>query len=343
MFQAFSTYKKYFEIALKDMAYNYFLNGDKKIISVIRIYFRLSNNDCLIVTNIFNLVQLKIIQHKEFLIYDEIEKHILLSNIESNNLFFLNLLYFLLMAFGLYSHAVHFRACYIVTSDAWPPMRRSFIDDNNILDKNVAIVCPGDNFLDSGAEINNFDYVIRVGDQRPIISKSTAKLGNKWNAVVLNYEAALKIKNGMGGDLLDLPKIFFKESISNLNLDFIEQKEFMVKLKFSVIGHPNLLQIIFNHVMACSPKSVKIFNANMFISDNKYISGYSSSSESKKIEDLTTCKMLSSHDPFSNFEYLKNMSSIYSSVVTCDYVLNDILDLNLHQYAQRLTRRYSFC
>lgn len=334
MFRSFNKYcsqkKLVFFERVKNLSYSCFLNGRFSIVFIVSFVFFLPRNNRVALKAFFYQVQAKLKGvgggKEEF-------------NLDGANINFIKLVYFLYISFGFFCEALIVRKKHLETSHSLKKApKRLFIEDALITGRGVAVVCPGDNGGVFGKEIDGFDTVFRIGNQSSLVKLHSEKIGRRCDAVAINKEHLGNLVNN--GLLEEGVRYYIKPSAQSLAR--FENKQVFSKLHLPIAGHPNLLQLAINHLLQCSPSSIKIFNANLFLSDKKYFDGYDKSRLDNFKQDLMTCRMLASHDPFSNFIYLSEISRLYSKVISLDPVLEGLLNLSLEGYAKKLSERYCF-
>ncbi len=208
--------------------------------------------------------------------------------------------------------------------------------------KSIAVVGPINNKLPSGDEIDSFDIVFRFNfdysarlDPNFFGSRTDISLYADQTLMLMRKNkglhklAALKAILYRGTKIRDSKTEMFEgiDDYKELHGRMIKvapmwEKELNPLFK----GFPNAIQIAIYELLRYQPSKIKIFNANLYIS-NAYDSSY-------RVKTALTPHLLVWHDLVSNYMFLKNLRQ--SGLLFADKVLDEILCLNEVEYIERL-------
>jgi hypothetical protein len=206
--------------------------------------------------------------------------------------------------------------------------------------KTVAIVGPVDVGLDSGAEIDSFDVVVRF-NYRHGLGYAASKFGAKTN--MSYYLQAV---------LPEVPPLELAEAMQQLEFAVIDEVSLRSRSWFTalnvrvrqrlalvgyldnplLIGYAGAVQRVLFDILRFQPQRVKVFAADLF-TGMSYRSEYLVHSSLGK-NGGNIFPGLSLHDPVSNFLLMQRF--VQSSRVEVDAVLAQVLALNEDEYIERL-------
>lgn len=214
-----------------------------------------------------------------------------------------------------------------------------FNDDYNkfLRGKSVAIVGPVDVGLENGQEIDAYDVVVRF-NFKGIENYDSTKFGSKTNisyyiksdlkvALESNAEAVNELTYvvypEMAQDVVD--KYSDKIAPNCISRLHVHKKQFCPFLH----GAPNAIQKALLDLLRYECGPIKVFNANIFVDNNKLVSSYRESSKHPKFMNMTY------HDPVSNFVFMKKLFA--SNVYEADNILESVLTLSSASYVDRIS------
>jgi hypothetical protein len=200
---------------------------------------------------------------------------------------------------------------------------KSYIE--RIKQKNIALLVPGIlNFNnDLINELKSFDEIIPLNYQ----FKNYGNVQLPFRISYYAYEIGLRLLNEdtyKNDDNLDYYCLLFLDSGINGHREIIFDK------RPWFIGNPNLVQYTLFDLLVFSPKSIKIYGMNLYLSANPYYLKYSSSK--------VTPKALMIHDLVYNFLFIKNLH--HKSMILLDDEANMIVTAGVLNYVKKMTELY---
>lgn len=218
--------------------------------------------------------------------------------------------------------------------------------------KNIAIVGPIDVGLNNGDEIDSNDIIIRftfngieIYDQNKFGSRTEISY---YTFNYIPFAINQKLFNSM--NKLECA-ILHQESFNTCH--WVKSLRTNVRKRYNVYdsdtnpflcGFANSVQRTLMDILRFNPKKIKVYNANLFLSQN-YVGKYASKKGfagvlTKKESNLAKINGgLSFHEPSSNFIFLQRLYQ--NGYIQVDSVLDDILSMNVDQYMHKLDQRYS--
>nr|WP_156886307.1 hypothetical protein [Pseudomonas alcaliphila] len=202
--------------------------------------------------------------------------------------------------------------------------------------KRVAIVGPVDVGLANGAEIDNFDLVIRpthrAGNALPHL-----QFGSRTDVA---YYLEDDLSCGSPDDFLtvmrDLSFVVLAQSCLQ-RFDWLKELGERLRLRFEIgirrnpflVGYPTAIPRILIDVLRFSPAEVKVFNCDLYLS-TRYAGKYMQDSSFSFYPAFTL------HDPMSNFIFMQRawLGGWFQS----DSVLDGILSLSTQNYQAAFSR-----
>lgn len=207
-----------------------------------------------------------------------------------------------------------------------------------IKNKSVAVVAPVDTGLMNGKEIDSYDVVIRMNSLRSNRFNKD-NFGKKQNVVYYipkainnQFDDVFEIKDSF--DFICYQGFEGHKNRDRLFHDAKFRQSYILHFKrannifFS--GNPNAAQRIILDIIGFKPKSIKLFNMNLWI-ENIPNDAYFYKQSFSPVN-------LICHDVFSNFAFTKRMYEL--NYIEVDKVLEDVLSLSLDEYASILNDRY---
>ncbi len=208
-----------------------------------------------------------------------------------------------------------------------------------ICDRNVAIVGPLANGMQSGEEIDSHDVVVRP-------NFLTGEL-NREQASALGTRTDISYFNGVASRMLSRE---IREAVQSKNLRMIvlrpfnyrQDRPYIVRrgdLRYNPSESNAFLrarsfgiQRIVHDILRYKPRSVRIFNIDFFVSSLSYKEAYQAS---KLLTDLDPYYLGSGHDYRSDFNFTKNLRA--RSLITGDSIVDDILGRRTEEYLELLS------
>src|SRR5690606_9824942 len=203
--------------------------------------------------------------------------------------------------------------------------------------KRIAIVGPVDVGLDNGAEIDEFDLIVRFNYRHSVVLDSKA-FGTRADISFYIYQ---DLKGGERDYVEAMNGLSFVavDDISLAECDWLSRVVSPIRTRLAtwrfdtcpfLFGSPNAVQRAIMDVVRFSPAEIKVFNSNLFLNLN-YSGGYRRPVKSPFPE-------FSRHDPVSNFIFTQKVYR--SGLIGVDAVLEEILKLTPDQYFSRLISAY---
>ena len=207
-----------------------------------------------------------------------------------------------------------------------------------IFDRNVAIVGPLANGLRSGAEIDSYDVVVRPNFLTAEPSyEQASEFGTRTDISYFNGVASRmlsrEIREAVQRSSLrmivlrpfnyrqDRPYIVRR---GDLRYNPSESNAFLRARSFGI-------QRIAHDILRYKPRSVKIFNIDLFVSSLSYKKGYQAS---RLLTDLDPYYLGSGHDYRSDFEFTKRLRT--HSLIEGDKFVIEILNRTTQEYLELL-------
>jgi len=215
-----------------------------------------------------------------------------------------------------------------------------------IENKTIAIVGPAPNNEFSGEEIDSYDIVIRnnyigsekLGDYIEFGKRTDISYYNNFNCFNINKEKNFSFFN-------DLKACAFKSFNYPFQLDFLERKfaHKMIRPRLFFNGYSLLGANIIYDILHYSPSKIKVFNTNLYLTENLYNEKLLNNSEAllgSKIENLSSeiFKTFPYHDLISHYNFLNNIFT--SPNITCDRTLKNILEMDLDKFLKKVKEIY---
>lgn len=204
-----------------------------------------------------------------------------------------------------------------------------------IRNKSVAIVGPVDVCLDNGGEIDSFDVVIRF-NYKGLNGCDSNKFGTKTN-ISYYITADMKLIECNAALIEQVNNLDYTLHCGGSHIIYKNNRFFTAKharrlpvqkMKFNPLymGSANAIQKVILDVLRYSPLKIKVFNANLWVSNN-VVENY----RSKKAFKVS--KMMY-HDSVSNFIFTKKL--FVRGLIEADNVLKDVLNLTPEEYVEKL-------
>jgi len=205
-----------------------------------------------------------------------------------------------------------------------------------IKNKKIALIAPG--ILKFGndlvSELKTFDEIIALNYEI-----------NHY----INVPISIKISyyNSFNTELIQKEK----DSIKNNGLDYLCLKtNYTNNPSFRgiqrdshkwTIGKPNMVQVALFDILYYTPKTVKVFGANFFLSTITHNTNYISNRMKMNLASIanTTTKSLSRHNALSNFLYIENL--YIKGKIELDLEARSIISNGLKCYANEMTKLYN--
>lgn len=235
---------------------------------------------------------------------------------------------------GLYSGSV--------TPRRNQPWINSVVDEafgDYIKGKRVAIVGPVDVGLLNGAEIDEFDVVIRF-NHRQSLMLDAEKFGTRTDVSYYIYKNLARECDVDYFDTMNKLGFVVVDEVSISTYSWLSELKTPVRTRLAVwrfdscpflFGSPNAIQRVLMDVLRFFPQMVKVFNVNFFLNLN-FSGGYRPS-------QMNLFPDFSMHDPFSNFIFTKKV--VEHGLVQVDDELGKILRLSPDQYFSELMKAHS--
>ena len=214
---------------------------------------------------------------------------------------------------------------------------------NYINGKSIAIIGPTGVDEFNGSEIDSFDIVVRlsyVGREKYDLDVN--KYGSRTNISYFSAhlrfftEEFQKLSEEIDFICVTLPK--FGPEV--LELSNVRETK---KLDACYLGKENLIQAALLDLLVCNPSRIKIFCANLFLTDKPYNPSYpsvkmlntvSQGGEHRGLNSLT----FFNHDPINNFLLVKILFE--NGVIEVDEELRRVVSLTEKEYMTSLQKIY---
>ena len=214
-----------------------------------------------------------------------------------------------------------------------------------VRDKRIAIIGPSSSGTDNSEEIKrDFDIIIRI------TYRGIENLPEAEHELVPQISYYNKRVCGL----------LFTDS--NVNCDFLKDLDFVVlkqhnrqiyhkvsqftnvrfaiscRPKFFFLGHTNMVPAILEDLSSYRPFCVKIFNANLFLSDNLYSKKYITLNHSLFDGNrIRLWRSFSIHNIISQYDYVRQL--YLRELIEADTRLSEILNLGTAEYMNQLEKQ----
>ncbi|WP_110641198.1 hypothetical protein [Salinicola sp. CPA57] len=208
--------------------------------------------------------------------------------------------------------------------------------------KSVAIVGPVDTFKENGKEIDSFDVVIRF-NYKGLDGFDTARFGSRTD---VSYYITADVKQIMkerrnARAIETLKYSLHSGGAYNYVKDMPEfqgrcaRRLPVQKIQFNPFYHgsANAIQKTLLDILRYNPSKVKIFNANLWVDNNRVNVNY------REKPNFSTAGFVY-HDPVSNFCFTRGL--YVASVIEADNELSGVLNLSPYEYVDKLIEAYGY-
>ena len=225
------------------------------------------------------------------------------------------------------------------------PENKAFAD--YVRGKKIAIIGPAPSEIDHNEEIKrNFDIIIRMSyrglDGLPENERELGVQISYYNSVKpLEMLLEQDMKNSFLEDLDFVVVKARNKHIQRHKLSRFTKVRFALYsgTKFFFLGKHNLLQIILQDLSNYSPSCIKIFYANLFLSDSPYDKEYMTSVQKRHFEGgrlLYWVEALAKHNIISQYDYVRQLYC--RGIIEADTRLSEILELGVTEYVNHMEK-----
>lgn len=206
-----------------------------------------------------------------------------------------------------------------------------------IYGKEIAIVGPVNTGLNNGSEIDSHDIVIRLNIINP--EKYPKKVfGTKTSSAYFVRDQFIKEKDSLIQNLDSIDFISFHTVRDDDLFKLIENnKKLRTTIKYHerinnifFSGYPNLIQRTILDLLRFNPKSIKVFNANLWIENIQ--------SDYYIYKQIFYPANLILHDVYSNFILTQNLYK--NKYISADEVLSEVLNTPYTTFKNKIISSY---
>lgn len=204
--------------------------------------------------------------------------------------------------------------------------------------KSVAVVGPIDVGLESGAEIESYDIVVRF-NHRKVLRNDPSHFGTRTNVSYYISSDLPKVKNQTFIDVMNALDFTVIDEGSMKKAPWLSEVRSPIRPRLRAFQHtinpflfgcPNGIQRVIMDMLRFNVKKIKVFNSNLFL-DANYSGGYR-----KKVFD--PFPGFSLHDPVSNLIFLQRAYA--NGHFEADECLAEVLKLTPRAYVEALDEIY---
>lgn len=201
---------------------------------------------------------------------------------------------------------------------------------NFIKNKNLIFIGPGIG-NNTGVSIDKIIVCTNISDEI-LKFKKNKKISYFSNRRVNLFKEETKNKiNKCDYSIVKSKSSFDKLNLKHKNLRFLENK------KYFLFGSPMMLQLVLLDLINHNPKKIILKNFDLYTKKKIYRKNYRTEKNQLEINKKNILS-LRVHDALSNFIFLKNLYLNYSNLIILDKKLNNVLRLNLLDYAKILDK-----
>jgi len=218
---------------------------------------------------------------------------------------------------------------------------REFFD--YVHNKSIAIVGPAQSNDMLKDEIDSYDIVIRLNYRGGNKMPPEIEFGSKVNISYYNSVFSADISNYENMDFFkNLDYIIFKDIKHHYQKIIIRKYQHVRKwISFNLFvfgGKINMIQNVILDLLAFEPSKIKIFKANLYLTENNYYSGYQISNYNND-QYYNWLQHWYTHDIVTHFNLTKTLWK--NSLIEVDNCLEDVLELNCEDYISKMDIIYS--
>jgi hypothetical protein len=206
--------------------------------------------------------------------------------------------------------------------------------------KSIAIVGPAAMNCKNGDEIDSFDLVYRINFPLDRISDSESKInGSRTDILFLNS----KVGGSFGENQKKYHRnIFMVCKVKGHPKEIMKthRARHVIRNNYFLRDAPNSIQYILYDILLFKPRSVKLFNVNLYASGVPYNTIYASNRQ-KFINSLSKFeynRLFLNHDVVSNFYFTKVLYNL--NYLAADDDTSRVLGLDCPQYVEQLALLY---
>lgn len=210
--------------------------------------------------------------------------------------------------------------------------------------KTVAVVGPAPTGSLNGAEIDSFDFVVRVNWRIPV-SSNGGEFGNKCDGSLYNaHTLRLFIENASSGPLnrfsyhvlLRRPNCFIEKANQISGLGLVLFREWPGSFNKSLNAIP---YVLFN-LLLCGVEKIKIFKSTNYVGETLYNAGYKvrGDAESKDFAFKSGLirSVMANHDLLINNSFMRPMVSNVAEIVDFDSMALKVVNCTSSEYAKKV-------
>ena len=207
--------------------------------------------------------------------------------------------------------------------------------------KSIAIIGPGKNHLELGAEIDSFDCVIRtnfrIGSNTP-----NTLYGKRTDVSYYNHERMARNVSEVVDASSEINWIVLKGQHDELRLNKI-LPDFCRYMRTSYVGDlfffnnasPMGIQNIVSDIIRFSPKRIKIFNTGFYNSEETYCENY----RGFTLGESLISESLRIHELYSGFRFIQNL--VKRQLCQVDSLTDEVMSISVDKYASNINNIYS--
>jgi len=216
-----------------------------------------------------------------------------------------------------------------------------------IVGKRVAVVGPAPSFIPNGAEIDEFEIVVRVNYLKTIPSERWSDIGSKtdisYYGNVFTKQIDSKINDFVFSE--NLRFLVFKSKIPGSLFQSVAQNSdnlryFQSPKMLFFNGSPMMIQNILFDLLLHKPGAIKLFNTTFYLGANTHFDGYHNLWTYPKNDSFKDIQGFAHHDIVSNFMFIKTLFE--NKQIEADEACKEVLQLSKEEFVKALEGIHSF-